>query len=581
FKELGLCDAPVPRTLFKPHSAAAPPRWFHPSTPPTIADEVRNWTSTPVVSVISPVYNVAGPHLRRCIESVRAQWYPFWDLCLCDDGSTNPETLAVLESYRGLDPRIKIVRSNRNEGIAAASNRAAEISTGEYLAMLDDDDEITPDALFEVAKVVHSNPEVEFLYTDEDKIAEDGHLIDHYCKPDWSPEHLLSVMYVLHLLVMQKALFYSVGGFRPQFSGAQDYDLALRASTQARSVCHIPKILYHWRTVAGSAAEVVDAKPAALAAGRRALEDHVAQNGIDADVEEGLLPGLFHVRNRIRGNPLASLCILAGGRLARVEGRGTVDLLANFVTSIVQRTEYPNYEIVVVDDGTLSEDTHRALRGMPHRIEHFTPAEGPFNFSRKANFAFRQARGHHILLLNDDLEAISPEWLTAMLEPLQQRAVGVVGAKLLFPDERLQHVGVVLGVNGGASHVYHGYPANLVGYNAFTHVVRNYSAVTAACLATRADVIEATGGFDEQLGIDYNDIDFCLSAIRRGFRIVYTPYAELYHFEGTSIARQAANARDTMRFQLRWREYARDDHYYNPNLTRNALDFSIDDWAAN
>lgn len=575
-EELGLNAASVPTSIFKRHPDTVP-RLFHAATPAAVADEIRGWMEKPVISVVTPVFNAAGAYLRRCIESVRAQWYPYWELCLCDDGSTDAKTLAVLDEYRGIDPRIRIVRSDRNQGIAAASNRAAEISTGEYLAMLDNDDEVTPDALFEVAKVVHEYTDVEFLYTDEDKVSEDGRIVDHYCKPDWSPEHLLSVMYLLHLLVIQKTLFYTLGGFRPEFSGAQDYDLALRASTRAHLICHIPKILYHWRAIRGSAAEAVDAKPAALEAGRRALEDHVIRNGIDADVEEGLLPGLFRVRNRIRGNPLASLCILAGGRRAIVEGRGEIDLLSNFVASIVHRTEYPNYEIVIVDDGALPERARRALAGLPYRIEHYAPPEGPFNFSRKANFAFRQARGRHILLLNDDLEVISPEWLTAMLEPLQQDTVGVVGARLLFPDGRLQHGGVVLGINDSAAHVYHGYPASFVGYNAFTHVIRNYSAVTAACLATRTDVIEATGGFDEQLGIDYNDIDFCLSAIRHGYRIVYTPYAEMYHFEGSSIQRKEANVRDTMRFQLRWREYVRDDPYYNPNLTRKALDFSIDE----
>jgi GT2 family glycosyltransferase/glycosyltransferase involved in cell wall biosynthesis len=575
FDELGLREPHLPRTLLPAYGPLRQLPFFHPDTPAKIAEEIRSWSSQPMISIVTPVYNVAGMWLERCIESVRHQYYPRWELCLCDDGSTNAETLEILESYRGMDPRIKIVRLEQSVGIAEASNRAAEISSGDFLAMLDNDDEIAPEALFEIARAIQSNPDVDFLYTDEDKIDEDGDIGDHYCKPDWSPEHLLSVMYVLHMLVVRKDLFYAAGQFRSEFSGARDYDLALRLATLAQCVHHVPKVLYHSRKIEGSAAERVDAKPAALDAGLRALENHIQRNGIDAWVEEGLLPGLFRVRNRIRDNPLASLCILASGREAMVAGRGTINLVGNFVRSIVERTLYPNYEIVVVDDGTLPESTRQALKGLPYRSVSFSNAQGPLNFAKKANFAFRQARGRYIVLLNDDMEVISSEWLDAMLEPLQQDAVGVVGAKLLFPDETIQHAGVVLGPNGGVAHVYYGYSDGMVGYNAFTHVIRNYSAVTAACMATRIDVLQATGGFDEELAVDYNDIDFCLSAIEQGYRVVYTPYAKLYHFERTSVPRTTQDPKEVKLFRDRWARYLQDDPFYNPNLTRSALNFSL------
>jgi GT2 family glycosyltransferase/glycosyltransferase involved in cell wall biosynthesis len=575
FEELGISERPRPRTIFRPRGATRPPPLFHPDTPADLAEEIRSWKSAPVISVVTPVYNIAGCYLRRCVESVREQYYPFWELCLCDDGSTNPETLDVLESYRGVDPRIRILRLERNQGIAAASNRAAEISTGSYLAMLDHDDELAPRALFEAAAAVHENAAIDFLYTDEDKIDENGDFVDHYCKPDWSPEHLLSVNYVLHMLVVRKDLFYAAGQFRSEFSGAQDYDLALRLATRAQCIHHVPKILYHWRKVAGSAAAEVDAKPAALDAGQRALEEHVRRNALDAQVEPGLLPGLFRVRYRIKGAPLASLCVLASGREARVQGRGLINPLVNFVRSIAEKTEYPNYEIVVVDDGSLPEAARRALTDIDYRRVS-CPANLPFNFSKKVNFAWRQAQGRYVVLLNDDMEIVSGEWLGAMLELLQQDAIGVVGARLLFPDGRIQHVGLVLGVNEGAAHVYHGFPASFVGYNAFTHVVRNYSSVTAACMATRIEVLESTGGFDEQLAVDYNDIDFCLKAIQLGYRVVYTPYAELLHFEGTSLPRREHNRNDASLFRERWAPYLLCDPYYNPNLTRHGLDFSID-----
>jgi len=575
-EEIGLRGEHLSRSIFQVHAEGGPAPLLHPETPAKIADEIRGWALKPAISVITPVYNVGANLLRLCIESVRSQYYPFWELCLCDDGSTLPETLATLESYRGTDPRIKIVRLERNQGIAIASNRAAEFSTGDYLAMLDNDDELAPEALYEVAKAIQANPEIDVLYSDEDKIDDDDELVDHFYKPAWSPEHLLSVMYMLHLLVVRKDLFFSAGGFRPDFSGAQDYDLVLRLSTEAQWIHHIPAILYHWRKVQGSAAGLVYAKPEALDAGRRALEDHVWRNGMEATVEEGLVEGTFRVHHRSRDNPLASLCIMASNNRATVPGRGNIDLLENFVKSIAEKTDYPNYEIVVVDDGNLSHSTRQALAGIPYRLESFTAPNKPFNFSKKANFAFRQARGRHIVLLNDDMEVISREWLTAMIEFTQQEEIGVVGARLVLADEGIQHVGMVLGVNTGAAHAFHQYPAGSIGYNAYTHLIRNYSAVSAACMAMRMDVIEKAGGFDEQFATDFNDVDFCLRVIQKGLRIVYTPYAELYHFEGTSIRRKTQDPREVALFKSRWAGEIRDDPYYNPNLTRVEADFSVD-----
>ena len=575
-EEIGLKNPRVAPSIFRVHGAAGIPKFLNPGTPAEVAAEIRGWLSKPVISVITPVYNVRADFLRQCIESVRAQYYPFWEMCLCDDGSTSGETIEALESYRGTDPRIKIVRLEKNQGIATASNRAAEFSTGEYLAMLDNDDELAPDALYEAAKAIQAHPDIDLLYTDEDKIDGRGEFVDHYFKPDWSPEHLLSVMYLLHLLVVRKDLFFSVGQFRPEYSGAQDYDVALRVSAEAAAIHHVPKILYHWRKAEGSAADLVFAKPEALDAGGRALEDYVRRNGMDATVEDGLLEGTFRVRYRIPGQPLASLLIMASNNRATVTGRGNIDLLENFVKSIAGKTDYPNYEIVVVDDGNLSESTRKALAGIPYRLESFTLPNRPFNFAKKANFAFRQARGRHIVLLNDDMEVISGEWLTAMMEFVQQDEIGAVGAKLLLADDRIQHAGVVLGVNNGAAHAFHEYPAESIGYNAFTHLIRNYSAVSAACMATRIEVIEKAGGFDERFATDFNDLDFCLRVIRNGYRIVFTPYAELYHFEGTSIRRKKQDPEEVALFLSRWAEEIGNDPYYNPNLTRVGVDFSKD-----
>ncbi len=551
-------------------------RLFPAGTPHQTIQSIRRMKYRPTISIITPVYNVAPEYLRRCIESVLAQQYPLWDLCLCDDGSTDPRVKEVLASYQGTDPRIKIYYSETNQGIAAASNQAAEMSAGEYLAMLDNDDEITPDALLEIARaIVSSDSPIDFLYCDEDKIDPDGSYTDHYFKPDWSPEHLHSVMYVLHMLVVRKKLFFEVGGFRPEFSGAQDYDLALRLSTRAGIIHHIPKILYHWRKIPGSAAAVVDAKPLALDAGRRALEDHVITLGLDATVEPGKIPGTYRVRHAIQGNPRASLCILTHDISSTVPDRGYINLVEHTVKSIAANTTYRNYEILICDDANLSSRTKEALRGIDYRLVSFNrPKDEGFNFASKVNHVIRQAKGTHIVLLNDDLEVISPDWLSALLEFSQQSEIGVVGARLLLPGNRLQHAGVVLGVNDAAAHIYHNYPADLIGYNGFTHIIRNYSAVTGACMATRKELIESAGGFDERFPVDYNDIDYCLAMLSRGKRIVYTPYCELYHFEGQSARRTAPDPESTRLFRRKWARYIENDPYYNPNLTRSGVNFS-------
>jgi GT2 family glycosyltransferase/glycosyltransferase involved in cell wall biosynthesis len=572
-EELGLHRDDTSADIFRRHRTDHR-ALFRGDAPSDANHAIRQMKRRPVISVITPVYNIPGLLLRRCIESVKAQWYPFWELCLCDDGSTRPETQAVLQEYCGTDSRIRVLRLESNTGIANASNRAAEISTGEFLAMLDNDDELTPDALYEIARAIDADPMIDLLYTDEDKLDADNRPCDPYFKPDWSPEHLHSVMYILHLLVIRKDLFYSIGEFRCEYSGAQDYDLALRASVTSRKIAHIPKILYHWRKIANSAAAEVLAKPAALDAGRRALEDHVRLTIPGGWVEPGKLPGLFRVRYPIENQPLVSICIPTHDQVGQMPGRGHVSFVSNLVKSILEKTDYQNFELLLCDDGNLSAQTRRALRGSPHRLISYPGFLGTFNFSDKTNFMFRHARGEHIVLLNDDMEVITPEWLRALLEHSQRRAVGAVGARLIFPNDRIQHVGVVIGVNDGAAHVYHNYPAAFIGYNAFTHLVRNYSAVTGACLATRKSILEEVGGFDVDFAIDYNDIDYCLRAGQRGYRVVYTPYAELYHFENQTARRRAACPHAQQLFVTRWAHVMHHDPYYNPNLTRNALDFA-------
>jgi GT2 family glycosyltransferase len=525
-------------------------------------------------SVIVPVFDVPGPLLERCIRSVLGQSYTFWELCLCNDGSTRADTLEVLERYRGSSLKIKIRDLPGNAGIAAASNAAAEMAVGDFLVLLDHDDELAPDALWEAASAISARPRVDCLYSDEDKINEAGEQIEHFFKPDWSPEHLESVMYVLHMLVIRKSLFYEVGGFRAGFDGAQDYDLMLRCARATDNIHHIARVLYHWRAIPGSSAEQVDAKPYALAAGLRALQDHaIRKYGSGARAEPGLTPGTFRLRRPLCPPPRVTLLILTNNVSARLPGRGKVRLVDNFVDSILRHTAYPDYEIVVVDNSTLDKAQLARFRKLSVRVENWEPEAG-FNFAAKANYAVSCAGTEHVVILNDDMEVISPGWLEALMELSQDLQVGVVGARLLHFDGTIQHAGMVLGVNGAAAHAYHSFPGQFVGYNAFTHVIRNYSAVTGACLATKRSILAQVGGFDEAFAIDFNDVDLCLRIGKAGYRVVYTPFAELYHLEHASAPRQRASPGETQRFQARWAEEIGNDPFYNPNLARDRLDYA-------
>jgi GT2 family glycosyltransferase len=530
----------------------------------------------PVISLIVPVYNVPARYLDACIASVQAQSYPFWELCLCDDASTDEGTLAVLAQLQGTDPRIRIRHMAANGGISAASNAAVEMSTGEFIAMLDNDDMLEPDALLEIARALFHDEKIDVIYTDEDKIDQDGRLIDTYFKPDFSPEHLESVMYVLHMLVVRKTLFLELGGFREAYSGAQDYDLMLRLSRLTPRIHHIPKALYHWRALPGSAAAVVDAKPYALKAGFRALEDHVAlRHGKHAWVEDGLLPGTFRVRRHLLGTPRVSILILTNNGTLDLPGRPRFQMVDNLVDSILRRTGYRNFEIVVVDNSKLSLAQKERFASLGVRVENYPGPVVPFNYAAKANFALRVCRTEHLVMLNDDMEVINEDWLTSLVELSQEPEIGAVGGRLLHADGSIQHVGCVIGVNGGSAHVYHSFPNTHVGYNGFTHLIRNYSAVTGACFATRKSVVAQVGGFDESFAVDFNDTDLCLRIIESGYRVAYTPYCQLFHFEGASAQRTKQNAEEHRRFVSRWARYMENDPYFNPNFARNRFDFTV------
>lgn len=530
----------------------------------------------PTISVIVPVYDVAPEWLLRCIESVRSQSYERWELCICDDASTRADTVTALRRYQGLDPRIRIMRLPRNRGIADASNAAVTLATGSFLLMLDDDDELTSDALQLVAAAIGADPGIDVIYGDEDKIDPDGSLCNHYHKPDWSPEHLESVMYTLHPLTVRTSLFLDVGGFRADYSGAQDYDLMLRLSRRTESIHHIPRILYHWRKIPGSASAQVDAKPKALDAGRRALEDHVAEaHGGRAAVEPGLMTGLHRVRHRVPDDLVTTIVILTNNGTIALPGRERFIMVENLVDSIARFTVRPRHRLLVVDDGHTPAHLAERYAALGVRLASHTRSTPAFNFSDKANHALRLVETESVVFMNDDMEVRNGDWLSALVEFSHRPEIGACAGKLLHADGTIQHAGVVLGVQGGAAHVYHGAPGDTVGYNGYTHVIRNYSALTAACLATRRSVLTEVGGFDTRLAVDFNDIDLCLRMRRSGYRLVYTPFSEVVHFENASAQRSAQDPREVALFQSRWRDVIDRDPYYNINLSSSRFDFAL------
>ena len=504
----------------------------------------------PKVSIIMPVYNPKPDWLRDAIESVRGQLYDNWELCIADDRSTRPGVRDLLEECSRADQRIKVTCMERNQGIAAASNAALALATGEFIGLLDHDDELRSEALFEVVKLLNEQRDLDYIYSDEDKKDPSGRLVEPFFKPDWSPDLHMSINYVTHFSIFRRQLVNWVGGFRSGYDGSQDYDLVLRVTERSDKIAHIAKPLYTWRKVPGSAASSVEAKSFALRAATKALRDALARRGLNGNVEGGLWKGSYRVRYIIAGNPKVTIIIPT---------RDRVDMLRRCVESIRKKSSYNNYEILIVDNGSQEQETFDYLSSLNGRVIKF-PHE--FNFAMIINTAAREAADSDALIfLNNDTEVISPEWIEAMLEHGQRPEVAAVGARLVYPDGRVQHEGIIMGLGtGSALNVDH------KGYFGLGECIRNFTAVTAACMLVRPAVFWEMGGFDERLRVAFNDVDFCLRAREKGYRIVYTPFAILNHHE--SATRGSLHPREDEKFfRERWGnpgEYR--DPYYNPNL---------------
>lgn len=522
----------------------------------------------PLISIVVPVYNVDPKWLHAAVDSVRNQFYPNWQLCMADDASTSASTRQSLDEIEALgDQRIIIRRLEANVGIAGASNAALELASGDYVGLLDHDDELTRDALLEMVRhIVDGEPDL--LYSDEDKLDEDGRHIDPHFKPDFSPDYLLSNNYVCHFSVLRRELVERIGGFRNGFDGAQDFDLILRASEVAETIVHVPQVLYHWRRVPGSTSVTSAAKPESSIAGRRALMDAMQRRGIAATIEPGPYPNTFRVHRQIIGNPLVSIIIPFRDKPA---------LLMACVDSILERTDYPHYEIIGIDNGSVDPQVKAAREALQKRDSRvrFLDYDAPFNYSAINNHAAAEAKGEHLLMLNNDTEVIAPEWLRAMLEHSQRPEVGVVGAQLLYPDRSLQHAGVIIGLGGVAGHSHLMLPTGHPGYFSRPRLIQNLSAVTFACAMTRRDVFEQLGGLnDKELTVAFNDIDYCLRAREAGYLVVYTPYASLFHRESktrgldVSPQKRARFSAEIDYMQSRHASvFKHGDPYYNPHLS--------------
>lgn len=532
----------------------------------------------PGFSVIMPVYNTPLAFLQKAIESVLNQSYPYWELCIADDASTIKEIRPLLEQYAQQDKRIKLIFLNQNSHIAVASNAALSLATQEFITFLDHDDELHVDALLENAVLLNRHPEADMIYSDEDKITPEGEYTHPFFKPDWSPDYFLSGMYTCHLGVYRASLVREIGGFRKGFEGSQDYDFVLRFTEKTQRIFHIPKILYHWRILPGSAALSSAAKPYAYTAAFRAIKEALSRRpeGEGADVRA--VPnylGHFYVDYGLRFSPLISIIIPT---------RDGYDLLKACVDSIFDKTSYENFEVIIIDNGSQDLRISKFLSdyAQKYATRFFSiRLDIPFNFSRLNNEAVKLAHGELLLFLNNDTRVITKTWLEQMAGYAMRPSIGAVGALLLYADDTIQHAGIVMGVHTLAAHGHKHFSLDMPGYCGRLLGPSNYAAVTGACLMVKKSDFLAAGGFEEQLTVAFNDVDFCLKLHTMGKYNVVLPDVKLYHFESKSRGtddtpeKQRRFAQEQIFMRKKWQNIIDHDPFYHPHLTREREDFSI------
>jgi O-antigen biosynthesis protein len=526
---------------------------------------------TRLFSLIIPVFNPPEAALRACIDSIRVQDYPHLQLCIVDDASPSYHVREVLKEAAQRDARVHVRFRSTNGGIVTASNDALAMAGGDFVALVDHDDLLAPRALGVINHQIElsRDDDVDYLYTDEDQLTADGRFVNTFYKPDWSPERFRSQMYTRHLSVIRRSLAIAVGGFRPGFEGAQDYDLILRVTERARRIQHVPEVLYHWRIPPTSTAD--NAEPYADDAGVRAVQNHCERIGLDATVSKLALPGTNRVKRKVVDQPAVSIIMPTGGTKRRVWGQERV-LVTAAVRSVLENSTYPNLEFVIIADRATPASTIVDLHSLLGDRLKLVWFDGPFHFSRKTNLGAAHATGDYLLLLNDDVEVITPDWVETMVGLAQDPTVGTVGSKLLLADGTLQHAGHLYG-DLRPRHAFFKYPANEPGPSCMLQIERECSGVTAACALLRKDVWHKVGGMTDQLPNSFNDVDLCLKVRHLGYRIIWTPHAQLYHFE--SMSRDSTVTTEEFQFiQTRWDQQLRIDPYGN-----SALDLARPEWT--
>lgn len=528
----------------------------------------------PLISIVIPLYCTPLPYLKELLESVRRQSYENWQLCLAD-GSPDDKAKEFIEKHYGREKRIVYRKLEENGGISVNTNEAVALAAGEYLMLCDHDDTLEPDALYEIVKAINDTG-ADVVYTDEDKVSMDGrHYFDPNFKPDFNLFRLRENNYICHIFVVKKSLTDETGLLRSEFDGAQDFDFILRCCEKAQKITHIPKVLYHWRCHMDSTAADPSSKAYAYEAGRKAVREHYQRLGIDAKVEMTERPGWYRSHVKVQGNPLISVII---------PNKDHTDDLELCLFSMTRKSTYRNYEILIVENNSEKEETFEYYRKLPDRYPkaRVLTWEKEFNYSAINNFAAKEAKGEYLLFLNNDVEILTPDWMEEMLQNCQQENVAAVGAKLYYPDDTIQHAGVVLGLGGIAGHIMCRASKEDPGYFGRMISVQEISAVTAACMMVKKSDFDAVGGLDETFQVAFNDIDLCMKFRAAGKKIIFTPYAELYHYESKSRGledtpeKQFRFDKEVKRFQEKWaQQLEMGDPYYSPNLSVTEGDCSL------